>query len=167
MSAYHLSPHLVMIPRPRRSDMLAASQLFLVFILAPSWSLSDHGRTNARPASVPKSRLCPFDFGGYAVDFRRGMPSLPFIGWAHLHLHFRRGSRALGAESSELSDPCLRSEFRGRGAKPPEPMYLRQRLAKRVFVHADTLVPLTPFSAQFAHDARGQILVNFKGGFQL
>lgn len=133
MSAHRPSPLLVMIPLPRRTDMLAASQLFLVFIVAPSWSLSDHGRTNARPASVPKSRLCPSAFGGHAVDFRRGMPPLPFIGWAHLHLYFRRGSRTfqcrvvgtirpvlwglnLGVEGRSSRNQCIcvkgsRSEF--------------------------------------------------------
>lgn len=74
--------------------MLAASHLILVSILAPSWSLADHGSANARPASVPKSRLCPSAFGGHAVDFQRGMLPCPLIGWAHLHLDFQRGSRA-------------------------------------------------------------------------
>ena len=146
MSAHYMSPLPVAIFRPRRNDMLAASQLFLVFILAPSWSLSDHGRTNARPASVPKSRLCPSAFGGLAVDFptrcstssvhRMGVPASRFsVGQSCLLVPSRRHhqTRALGSES------------RGRGAKPPEPMYLRQRLAKRVFVHADTLVPAYPF----------------------
>lgn len=74
--------------------MLAASRLILVSILAPSWSLADHGSTNMRPASVPKSRLRPSAFGGHAVDFRHGMSPHPLIGWAHTHLDFQRGSRA-------------------------------------------------------------------------
>lgn len=127
--------------------MLAASHLILVSILAPSWSLADHGSANARPASVPKSRRCPSAFGEHAVDFRRRIPPHPLIGWAHLHFDFGEAVVPSCAESSALSDPCSGSESRGRGAKPPEPMYLRQRLAKRVFVHADTLVPPTPFSA--------------------
>ena len=57
------------ISRPRRTDMLAASHLILVSILAPSWSLSDQDRTNVRPTSVPKLRLCPSAIGGYEVGF--------------------------------------------------------------------------------------------------
>lgn len=127
--------------------MLTASHLILVSILAPSWSLSDQVRTNVRPTSVPKSRLCPSVSSGHAVDFRHRMPPYPLIGLAHLHFDFGEAVVPSCAESSAPSDPCSGSESRGRGAKPPEPMYLRQRLAKRVFVHADTLVPPTPFSA--------------------
>ena len=142
--------------------MLAASRLILVSILASSWSLSDQEGTNVRPAGIPKMRLCLSISGGHAVGFPtrdavirssdgRICTSIPSEAVVLPH-----------AESSAPSDPCLGSGFRGGGANPPEPMYLPQRLAKRVFVHVDTLVPLTPFSAQFAHDARGQILVNFK-----
>ena len=62
--------------------MLAASRLFLVSVLAPSWSLFDHDRTNVRPTSVPKSRVCPSVFGGDAVDFsmRHAAPSAHRMG---------------------------------------------------------------------------------------
>lgn len=82
MSAHHLRSLRVMISRPRRTDMLAAGRLFLVSVLVPSWSLFDHDRTNVRPTSAPKSRMCPSVFGGDAVDFsmRHAAPSVHRMG---------------------------------------------------------------------------------------
>lgn len=62
--------------------MLAAGRLFLVSILASSWSLFDDDLTNVRPISVPKSRLCPSVFGEDAVDFsmRHAAPSVYWAG---------------------------------------------------------------------------------------
>lgn len=74
--------------------MLAASHLILVSILAPSWSLADHGSANARPASVPKSRLCPSAFGGHAVDFGTRDAASPAHRMGAFTFRFWRGSRA-------------------------------------------------------------------------
>ncbi len=62
--------------------MFVASRLILVSILASSWSLFDHNRTNVRPTSVPKSRMCHSVFGEDAVDFstRYAAPSIHRIG---------------------------------------------------------------------------------------
>ncbi len=148
--------------------MLAASRLILVSILASSWSLSDQEGTNVRPAGIPKMRLCPSASGGHAVGFpTRDVVSSAYRMGASTSLFSQGQSCRHMLSRRHHQTRAWGSGFRGRGAKHPEPMYLRQRLAKRVFVHADTLVALTPFSAQLAHDARGQILVNFKGGFHL
>ena len=82
MSAHHLRSLRVMISRPRRTDMLVAGRLFLVSALVPLWSLFDHDRTNVRPTSAPKSRMCPSVFGGDAVDFsmRHATPFIHRIG---------------------------------------------------------------------------------------
>ena len=60
--------------------MLVASRLILVSILASSWSLFDHDRTNVRPTSVPKSWVCPSVFGGDAASsvYRAGASAFLF-----------------------------------------------------------------------------------------
>lgn len=121
MSAHHLRSLRLMISRPKRTDMLAAGRLFLVSALVPSWSLFDHDRTNVRPTSVPKPKLCPSASGGDAVDFstRDDAPSLHRVGVS---------APRFPARQSCLSVPSRRhhqtrawgSGFRGRGAKPPQ-----------------------------------------------
>lgn len=121
MSAHHLRSLRVMISHPKRTDMLAASRLFLVSALVLSWSLFDHDRTNVRPTSAPKSRMCPSIIGGHAVGFptRHAAPSIHRIG---------ASASRFPARQSCLSVPSRRhhqtrawgSGFRGRGAKPPQ-----------------------------------------------
>lgn len=121
MSVHHLPLHQVTNSRPRKTDMLAASRLISVSILAPSWSLSDQDRTNMRPASVPKIRLYPSAFGRSAVDFRRRMPPHPLIGWAHLHFDFQRGSRAFPCRVVGTIRPVLWGLNLGvEGRSPPQ-----------------------------------------------
>lgn len=159
--------HQVTNPRPRRTDMLAASHLILVSILAPSWSLADHGSANARPASVPKSRLCPSGSSGHAVDFptrcialsvhRMGVPASRFsVGQSCLFVPSRRHhqTRSLGSESE------------GSRGEAPASYILRQIRAKRGFVRTGCLLALIPFSTQFAHDAEASCSINLQGGFQ-
>lgn len=121
MSAHHLRSLRVMISRPRRTDMLAAGRLFLVSALVPSWSLFDHDRTNVRPTSAPKSRMCPSVFGGDAVDFsmRHAAPSVHRMG-ASAFL-FSQGQSCLSVPSRwHHQTRAWGLNLRGRGAKPPQ-----------------------------------------------
>lgn len=110
-----------MISRPRRTDMLAASRLISVSILAPSWSLSEQDRTNVRPTSVPKPRLCPSTFGGHTVDFQMRCSALSPHRMGAYASRFSTGQSCLPVPSRRHHQTCAwGSESWGRGAKPPQ-----------------------------------------------
>lgn len=101
--------------------MLAASHLILVSILAPSWSLADQVRTNVRPTSVPKPRLCSSDIGGHAVDFpmRCSASSVHRMGVSASR--FSAGQSCLPVPSRRHHQTrAWGLNLRGRGAKPPQ-----------------------------------------------
>jgi len=151
--------------------MLTASRLFLVSALVPSWSLRglflDHDRTNVRPASAPKSRMCPSVFGGHAVDFsmRHVAPSVHRAG-ASAFL-FSKGQSCLTCRVVGTIRPVLGVWISGSRGEAPASYILRQARAKRGFVRTGCLLALIPFSAQFAHVAKASCSMSLQGGFQL
>lgn len=101
--------------------MLAVSRLFLVSILAPSWSLSDQDRTNVRPTSAPKSRMCPSASGGHAVDFSMRYAALSVYRAGASAFLFSKGQSCFLVPSRRHHQTrAPGSGFRGRGAKPPQ-----------------------------------------------
>lgn len=121
MSAHHLWSPRVMISRSKRTDMLAAGRLFLVSALVPSWSLFDHDRTNVRPTSAPKSRMCPSVFGGDAVDFsmRHAASSAHRMGASAPRFPVRQSCLSVPSRRHHQTR-AWGSGLRGRGAKPPQ-----------------------------------------------
>ena len=156
-----------MISRPRRTDMLAASRLISVSILAPSWSLSDHDRTNVRPTSVPKPRLCPSTFGWHTVDFQMRCSALSPHRMGAYASRFSTGQSCLPVPSRRHHQTrAPRSESEGSRGEAPASYILRQVRAKRGFVRTGCLLASIPFSTQFAHDAEASYFINLQGGFQ-
>lgn len=155
------------ISRPRRTDMLAASRLILVSVLASSWSLFDDDLTNVRPTSVPKPKLCPSVFGGDAVDFstRDDAPSLHLVGVSTPRFPVRQS--CLTCRVVGTIRPVLGVWISGSRGEAPASYILRQVRAKRGFVRTGCLLALIPFSTQFAHDAEASCFINLQGGFQL
>lgn len=101
--------------------MLAAGRLFLVSILASSWSLSDQDRTNVRPTSVPKPKLCPSVFGGDAVGFStRGASSCVHRVGASAPRFSQGQSCFLVPSRRHHQTRAPGSGAWGRGAKPPQ-----------------------------------------------
>ena len=120
--------------------MLAAGRLFLVSVLAPSWSLFDHDRTNVRPTSVPKSRVCPSVFGGDAVDFsmRHAAPSAHRMGTSASL--FSQGQSCLTCRVVGIIRPVLGVWISGSRGEAPASYILRQARAKRGFVRTGCLL---------------------------
>lgn len=146
--------------------MLAAGRLFLVSILASSWSLFDDDLTNVRPTSVPKPKLCPSVFGGDAVDFstRDDAPSIHRIGASASR--FSAGQSCPRCRVVGTIRPVLGVWISGSRGEAPASYILRQVRAKRGFVRTGCLLALIPFSTQFAHDAEASCSINLQGGFQ-
>lgn len=167
MSAHHLRSLRVMISRPRRTDMLAAGRLFLVSVLVPSWSLFDHDRTNVRPTSVPKPRLCPSAIGGNAVDLSTQDAALSAHRTGASTFRFPARQSCLTCRVVGTIRPVLGVWISGSRGEAPASYILRQVRAKRGFVRTGCLLALIPFSTQFAHDAEASCFINLQGGFQL